>query len=285
MYPAPDHLSIVFVYGALISIAASSMSLNYRKNGVLNLSLPGLMYVGALVSSALVRVFQMSPYWGLLFCVFFGGFVNLLLNNMFGVLSKRDSFMLVTLASFIGYLVLHGGGWFVFSSIRSLSAYYLMIPHLMDYDFTLFNIPGVLLITTAWLVFQTIIHYIIEPAVTTKISNRWNTLVYFLAGASACTAGVLFSVWFHVGMTSTLLVLIVVGVSLFSGLSGIREPVFGGLFLSWLLIWLTQLTQSSIGAWTGDYQFIVPCLYILVSIPFFPDGILGSLLKKLSYKG
>lgn len=284
MYPQPDYLSIVFVYGALMSIAAGSVSLNYRKNGVLNLGLPGLMFLGAMVSSLLVRAYEMSPYWGLLFGILVGGFGNLLLNKLYGGLRERDSFLLVTAVSLIAYLVLHGLSALVYNGVRSSTESYLVVPNLITHDFTMFNLPGVMIITAAWLIFQTITNYIIEPAVKTNESSKWNLLVYFLAGASATCAGVLFPIWFQAGSMIAMIFLMVVGVSLFSGLRGLREPVFGGIFLSWLMIWLTGIAQSTLGDWTGDYQFIIPCLYILISIPVFPNGIIGSILRKLRYK-
>ncbi|MBD3171730.1 hypothetical protein GF326_04605 [Candidatus Bathyarchaeota archaeon] len=285
MYPAL--LTVLLVYSLQVSIASSSVVLNYRKNRFLNLALPGYMYVGALAVKAAVKIFHINPYWSLLFCVFLGGLGNVLLNKLHHWSDMKGyPYWVRSLGSIVTYLILHMTGWLVFSYLRSTyTTYWVMCINLKDYDFILFNTPGVIIVSTAWLLFHTLFHHALRPAIRSdKVPRKWSLLVYFLAGASACSSGALYGIWFNVGSTSILLLLLVTASSLFAGFRNSTDCITGSFIVTVSMIWLTNHAQSIIGSWVGEYQLVIPLLFSLVSIPLFPHGVIGSMLSFLSYR-
>ncbi len=287
MYSTPNLLTILFVFSLQVSISSSSVVLNYRKNRFLNLGLPGLMYIGALAVKASVKVFQVNPYWSLLFCIFFGGLANIIFIFIY---SRRDEkgypYWMTLIASVLLYCFLHLSGWGVYSILREkFTTSWIMSINLKDYDFILFNIPGVIIVSTAWLLFHTLFHHALRPAIhSDKVPSKWRLLVYFLAGASACSSGALYGIWFNVGSTSILLLFLVTASSLFAGFRNSTDCITGSFIVTGSMIWLTNHAQSIIGSWVGEYRFITPLLFSLVSLPLFPHGVIGSILSFLSYR-
>ena len=106
----------IFLNGVLFSTASGSIGLNYRKNGVINAGLAGLIYLGGFFSSIFTRLFSLNPFWSVPVCILFGGFVNIALNIGYIVLLRRFQspkiVSLVSLASF-GVLYLIGRGLYL----------------------------------------------------------------------------------------------------------------------------------------------------------------------------
>ena len=156
----------ILLNGMLFSTASGSIGLNYRKNGVINAGLAGLMYLGGVFSITFTRLLSLNPYWSVPVCVIIGGLVNIALNIGYIDLLRRLQYpkivSLGSLASF-GVLYLMGRGlfWYLINQGDSI----LMISLLKDKDFTLFTVPGVIIIGITTLLLSALLQFVLSPVV------------------------------------------------------------------------------------------------------------------------
>jgi hypothetical protein len=270
----------IFLNAVLFSTASGSIGLNYRKNGVINAGLAGLMYLGGTFSSTFTRLLSLNPYWSVPVCILVGGFVNIALNIWYLDLLRRyrspKIVSLVSLASF-GALYLIGRGlfWYFLNQRGSL----LMISFLLDKDFTLFTAPGVIIIGTATLLFYAFLQFVLNPVVDggPRGFNKWDIAIYALSGATVCLVGALYPFWF----TGTWQILLITPLAGFmvGGMEKTLNPFLGGLFTASFTVWFTSLGRDVVGLWTTENPYMVSLGLLLISIPLYPRGIVGSIRR------
>ena len=270
----------IFLNGVLFSTASGSIGLNYRKNGVINAGLAGLMYLGGIFSSTFTRLFSLNPYWSVPICILFGGFVNIALNIGYIVLLRRFQspkiVSLVSLASFgVLYLIGRGLYWYFLNP----GGFILMISFLQDKDFTLFTAPGVIIIGTATLLFSFLLQSVLSPVVDggPRGFNIWDIAIYALSGASACLVGALYPFWFS-GTWQILLITPLAGVFV-GGVEKKLNPFLGGQFTASFALWFTSLGRDVVGLWITENPYIVALVFLLISVPLYPRGIVGSIRR------
>lgn len=267
----------IFLNGVLISTASGSIGLNYRKNGVINVGLAGLMYLGGTFSSTFTRVLSLNPYWSLPVSILFGGFVNLALNIGYLDLLRRYQspkiVSLVSLASF-GALYLMGRGlfWYFINQRESIPTESLLKAN----DFTLFTVPGVIIIGTATLLLSALLQFVLSPVVDAgpREFDKWDAAVYALSGASACLVGVLYPFWFP--MTWQILLITPLAGVIMGGLEKKLNPFIGGLFTASFTVWFTSLGRDVVGLWITENPYMVALVLLLISVPLYPRGVIGS---------
>jgi hypothetical protein len=269
----------IFLNGVLISTASGSMGLNFRKNGVINMGLAGLMYLGGTFSVVSTQIFSLNPYWGVLVSVLVGGLVNLALN--FGYLDLLRRYKdqrvvsLMSLASFGAlYLMRRVLGLYVLSGGSSL---------LTDRDFTLFTVPGVIILGTAALILSVVLRFVLSPVIDSgpRGFDKWDISVYALSGATACFVGALYPFWFPLSW-QILLIAPVAGVFV-GGLEKKINPFLGGLFTAMIYVWFTSLGHDVLGSWLTGNLYLVPLALLLVSVPLFPRGLVGSFRRVVEH--
>ena len=274
----------IFLNAVLFSTTSGSIGLNYRKNGVINAGLAGLMYLGGTFSSTFIRVLSLSPYWSVPVCILVGGLANLALNIWYLDLFRRyrspKIVSLVSLASF-GALYLIGRGlfWYFLNQGGSI----LMISFLKDKDFTLFIVPGVIIIGTATLLLSALLQLVLSPVVDggPRGFDKWDVAVYALSGASACLVGALYPFWFT-GTCQILLITPLSGV-IVGGMEKTLNPFLGGLFTASFTVWFTSLGRDVVGLWTTENPYMVALVLLLISIPLYPRGIVGSIRRVVEH--
>jgi len=267
----------ILLNGVLFSTVSGSIGLNYRKNGVINAGLAGLMYLGGVFSITFTRLLSLDPYWSVPVCVIVGGLVNVALNigyiNLLRRLQSPKIVSLVSLASF-GVLYLMGRGlfWYLINQGGSI----LMISLLKDKDFTLF-----IGITT--LLFSALLQFVLIPVVDDgpRGFDKWDALIYALSGASACLVGALYPFWFT-WTWQVLLVTPLAGV-IVGGVEKKLNPFLGGLFTASFTVWLTSLGRDVVGLWVTENPYMVALALMLLSIPLYPRGIVGSIRRVVEY--
>ena len=275
----------IFLSGVLVATASGAIGMNYRKNGVFNAGLAGIFYFGMYPSLILVSILQMNPYWSVPFCLIFGALINIGFNvGIIQMLSRgytRGKISLITsLFALTGYFAGKG----VFWMFRNIYGGWTPHLHFLDHDFTLFRRPGILIVSVVVMLFSLALQFVLSPVVEDRKDNRfdkWEIIIYSLSGAFACLAGALYR--FGFGSGSTIIVLIAAG-ALLGGVDRKINPYLGGFAVAFSWIWLTVKGQEIIGVWVGDYSFVIPILLALISIPFFPKGIVGKLRSLVEYK-
>ena len=263
---------------------SGSIGLNYRKNGVINAGLAGLMYLGGVFSITFTRLLSLDPYWSVPVCVIVGGLVNVALNigyiNLLRRLQSPKIVSLVSLSSF-GVLYLMGRGlfWYLINQGGSI----LMISLLKDKDFTLFIVPGVIIIGITTLLFSALLQFVLIPVVDDgpRGFDKWDALIYALSGASACLVGALYPFWFT-WTWQVLLVTPLAGV-IVGGVEKKLNPFLGDLFTASFTVWLTSLGRDVVGLWITENPYMVALGLLLLSFRLFPRGIVGSILRVVEY--
>jgi len=274
----------ILLNGVLFSTASGSIGLNYRKNGVINAGLAGLMYLGGVFSITFTRLLSLDPYWSVPVCVIVGGLVNVALNigyiNLLRRLQSPKIVSLGSLASF-GVLYLMGRGLFWYLLNQGVSI--LMISLLKDKDFTLFIVPGVMIIGITTLLFSALLQFVLSPVVDDgpRGFDKWDALIYALSGASACLVGALYPFWFT-WTWQVLLVTPLAGV-IVGGVEKKLNPFLGGLFTASFTVWLTSLGRDVVGLWVTENPYMVALALMLLSIPLYPRGIVGSIRRVVEY--
>jgi len=235
---------VIFLHGVLFSTAAGSIGLNYRKNGVINVGLAGLMYFGSVVSRSFARVLSVNPYWSIPVCILFGGFVNLVLNiGYLDLLRSKQSpkiISVVSLGVFLGLYLLERGLWWIFLNQSGNS---VMQIFLRTYDFTLFTAPGVLMAGVAALIFSVLSQLVLSPVVDDDS----------------------------------------MGFDLWRGLEKRLNPFLGGFFAASITVWVTSLGREVVGIWVIENPYVIALVLLLISAPLYPRGIIGSFRRIVEY--
>ena len=274
----------ILLTGVLFSTASGSIGLNYRKNGVINAGLAGLMYLGGVFSITFTRLLSLNPYWSVPVCVFVGGLVNVALNiGYIDLLRRLQSPKIVSLASLASFGVLYLMGRGLFWYLINQGGSTLMISLLKDKDFTLFTVPGVIIIGITTLLFSALLQFVLSPVVDDgpRGFDKWDALIYALSGASTCLVGALYPFWFT-GTWQVLLVTPLAGV-IVGGVEKKLNPFLGGLFTASFTVWLTSLGRDVVGLWVTENPYMVALALMLLSIPLYPRGIVGSIRRIVEY--
>ncbi|MBT6605908.1 hypothetical protein HOB36_12570 [Candidatus Bathyarchaeota archaeon] len=266
----------IFLNGVLLASAAGALGLNYRKNKVFNTGLAGIVYLGTLISDIFGMLFLVNPYWSLPFCIIIGAVLNLALNILYLDMMKKTGdkktvnavaiaacLLLYLVGRLLFSLFLNQFGFNVFTSLKSL-------------DFTLFRTPGIIIVSVALLLSTLLLQFILSPVVDERGLSRfdkWECLIYGIAGASACLTGAFYSFWY--GSGSTIIVLILSSVVI-GGIDKKLNPYLGGGLTAIVWIWLSSIQRVVFGVWIFEYSFVGPILLAAISIPFFPKGIIGK---------
>jgi hypothetical protein len=274
----------IFLNGVLFSTASGSIGLNYMKNGVINAGLAGLMYLGGVFSVTFTRFLSLDPYWSVPVCVLVGGLVNIALNiGYIDLLRRLQSHNIVSLVSLASFVVLYLMGRGLFWYLVNQGGSTLMISSLKDKDFTLFTVPGVIIIGIATLLFSVLLQFVLSPVVDDgpRGFDKWDALIYALSGASACLVGALYPFWFT-GAWQVLLVTPLAGI-IVGGVEKKLNPFLGGLFIGPFTIWVSLLGQDVVGLWVPENPYLVALILMLISVPLYPRGIVGSIRRVVEY--
>jgi ABC-type branched-subunit amino acid transport system permease subunit len=70
---------------------------------------------------------------------------------------------------------------------------------------------------------------------------------------------------------------------LVGGLEKKINPFLGGLFTAMIYVWFTSLGQDVLGTWLTENLYLVPLALLLVSVPLFPRGLVGSFRRVVEH--
>lgn len=248
------------------------------------MGLAGLMYLGGTFSSAFSQIFSLNPYWGVLISILVGGLVNLALNfGYLDLLRRYQDPRIVSLVSLASFGALYLMGRVLFLYLLGGGSSLLMGSLLRDQDFTLFTVPGVIILGIAALILSVVLHFVLSPVVDSGLRgfDKWDIAVYALSGATACFVGALYPFWFPLSW-QILLIMPLAGV-IVGGLEKKINPFLGGLFTAMIYVWFTLLGQDLLGPWLTENLYLVPLTLLLVSAPLYPRGLVGSFRRVVEH--
>lgn len=268
----------MFLQGVLIASATSAIGLNRRKNSVINLGLVGLLYLGTRVSDGFARYGLLNPYWGIPVCIIVGALVNIALNIWYiSLLPRLQSWKKVSILSIIPFTILVLAGNYLSRYLSSIANSYLMGFLIKGSDFTLFRIPGVLILGGALFLFSFILSFILSPVVDDgpRGFDKWDIAVYAISGISASLSGVFFPFWFT-NSWSSLFILVLAGVFV-GGLDKKINPSLGGLMIGFFYVLLRSPGYSDL--WVSNHVLSIVAGIGLLGLYLYPHGVVGSFRK------
>ena len=268
----------MFLQGVLIASATSAIGLNHRKNSVINIGLVGLLYLGTRVSDGFARYGLMDPYWGIPVCIIIGALVNIALNiGYISLLPRLQSWKKVSALSLIPFAILVLAGKYLSSYLYSIANSFLMGLLIKGFDFTLFTVPGVLILGGSLFLFSFILSIILSPVVDDgpRGFDKWDIVVYAISGISASLSGVFFPFWFQ-NTWSSLFILVLVGVFV-GGLDKKINSSIGGLLIGFLYVIL--LSPGYRDLWFSYHALKIVAVIGLVALYLYPHGVVGSFRK------
>ena len=140
----------------------------------------------------------------------------------------------------------------------------------------MFTAPGVIIIGTVTLLLSTLLQFILSPVIDAgpRGFDKWDVAVYALSGATACLIGALYPFWFH--RTWQIMLITPLAGVMVGGLEKKMNPFIGGLFTASFTVWFTSLGQDVVGSWITENPYMVAVVLLLISIPLYPRGVVGS---------
>lgn len=276
-------IEFALLHGLLVATVCGSIGMNYRKNEVFNLGLAGLTYLGSSISLILTEIMQINLYWSIPLCIFFGSLLNVGLNYGYILIRKNNSnreLMLgATVSTCLGLIVFSDLGYSLIKNV--VNPFVIGVAQ----DFTLFNLAGVFILGPVVFLFSLLLQFILNPVVDDRESNpfdKWDLLIYSLAGSFACLIGVFYPLWDNVISPSVLVQVIIAG-SLIGGLDKKLNPYIGG-FLSGFLWMFLPLQSFFFGGLAMMYNQALPVALGVSAILFFPRGLVGKLRSIIEYE-
>lgn len=272
----------MFLNGVLIASTTGAIGLNHRKNSVINFGLIGLLYLGTRVSDGFARYGLLNPYWGIPLCIIIGALVNIALNIWYiSLLPRLQSWKKVSALSLIPFTILVLAGNYLSSYLSSIANSVLMGFLIKDFDFTLFTIPGVLVLGTALFLFSFILSIILSPVIDDgpRGFDKWDIAVYAISGISASLSGVFFPFWFT-NSWSSLFILVLTGVFI-GGLDKKINPSLGGLLIGFFYVLLKSPGYSDL--WFSNQALTIVAAIGLLALYLYPYGLVGSFRKMVEH--
>ena len=297
----PPLIVSALIYSSLLSLLCLGYTLTYLTARIPNFAHGTMAVIGMYVSFTAAKIWKVNPYYTLPLAALTCGIVALaiyvlVLETMQKFGASMISITIATIACEIIIIALLSiyAEW-------GVSVYKIITRNFMlrQFDFTLSNIPGLLIVSLALGVGLVTALYIMLTKTIFGISLRAvvedpflalaqgvNTnliirLSWVFTGCLAGLAGGLLPLWFigDVVMGSVVLVSIMAG-SILGGLSNIYGAVIGGWIVGLLEILGTYFLASTIGPWIMPYRLILSLAIMCITLLIFPGGITSILTSE-----
>ena len=267
-----------FLYGYIVSILSFSFSLNHKIAKNLNLSLSSQVVIGSLFSVFFARKTSYNAYWGLPTSFIICGIINTVSFYLINRMRNQNRTQLEqTLALLSVGVILTAFSNEVYLHMKSQWNVYGIYGHLKDFDFSLFDSPGVLFVMTS-LWFLTIILSRVNNSDLVG-NKKWFT--WFLCGGLSGLVGSMLVFWFiWTGNDSLLLAGMIAG-SLLGGFDSPFLGLVGGFIVGFSEIGFLMMVENFpgwVGLLVGTRPFF-PVFVVFVVLLFFPKGLSGVITR------
>lgn len=285
------------INASLMAVLCIGFTFTYMIEGFPNLAHTSYAIIGAITSFYLVRFHGINPYYTWPFSVFVGGLLGVFLYiTGVRIIKQRGGNQSITLTFFfLAIAIALGSCSSIFSYWVSQVSYSKREYNLSMFDFQLLNYPGITYIGVGVCILITIYLYyflkktLIGTSIRAVAENeelaqilgintfRVHSLAWFISGGLSSLAGSI--IVLHQGISpqgaDTLLVAVMTG-AIWGGLDTIYGAVLGGVFIA-----IAQKVLSSALFWVFGKNVLVwtplyPLMFLIVTLIFFPEGILNK---------
>lgn len=289
------------IYSSLLSLLCVGYTLTYLTARVPNFAHGTMAVIGMYVSFTAARIWKLNPYYTLPLASLVVALVSLAIYVL--VLETMQRFG----ASMISISIATIACEIIIIAIMSIYAEWVLSTHkvisrgfmLREFDFVIFNLPGVLIVSMAILIgLVTILHIMLnktifgislravveDPSLALAQGVNTNLIIrasWVFTGCLAGLAGALLPMWFigDVVMGSIVLVSIMAG-SILGGLSNIYGAIIGGEIVGLMEILGTYFIASHIGSWIMPYRLVIPLAIMSITLLIIPGGITSVLASE-----
>ena len=289
------------IYSSLLSLLCVGYTLTYLTARVPNFAHGTMAVIGMYVSFTAARIWKVNPYYTLPLASLFVALVSLAIYVL--VLETMQRFGVSMISISIATIACE----IIIIAIMSIYAEWVLSTHkvisrgfmLREFDFVIFNLPGVLIVSMAILIgLVTILHIMLNKTIfgislravvedpSLALAQGVNTTLIIRAswvftGCLAGLAGALLPIWFvgDVDMGSIVLVSIMAG-SILGGLSNIYGAIIGGEIVGLMEILGTYFIASRIGSWIMPYRLVIPLAIMSITLLIIPGGITSVLASE-----
>ena len=284
------------VYAAEITLLSIGFTLTYLTAKIPNFAHGTYAGFGIYTVYTLSRIMGLSPYIGFPISFIIGGGVSILIYIVvIQVLSRMGGGAIVLTIATLAIQIFMTAALYIYAFwIRSVFHTYTVGFLLKDFDFSLFDMPGIFTVSVLICVITVILlHYMLTR---TKIGiamratsedvelssvlgidvNRIQIYSWFLTGGLAALSGAMLPLWFSSSPSSAAaMITSIMAASLLGGLNNIYGAIVGGIGIGFSEILVTFWMQQEIGIWIGEYRPLVPMFILVAVLLIEPEGLQG----------
>jgi branched-chain amino acid transport system permease protein len=289
------------IYSNLITILVIGFTLTYMIAKIPNFAHGTYAVIGSYVTFTLVEIFNLNPYLGIPLAFLIVGLITLLqyylvIRPMIRLRASMLSLMIATIAmeiilsAFIGiyveYISRNYGKYGVYPSAFIFRGR----------DFKIFDLPGILVISTVILISLVLLLHIMLTRSKIGIALRalvedselasnlgintdlLNALAWFLIGGLAGMAGSMFPLYIQVTpLTGTYLIITIFAGSMLGGIYSIYGAIVGGYIMGLTETFGVIFLADILGVWVTAYRLLISLSILIAILLVLPKGISGLL--------
>jgi len=293
-------LKDALLYANLILMLTVGFTLAYLTAKIPNFSHGTLAGIGVYLVFSFTRLFKLNPYLAMPVAFLVGGAVGVFIYRfVIGTLRKHGataiSLSIATLAvELIVLAVLNIYADYITILYGHLPMMFARIFLLSGVDFKFMDLPGVLIVSTAIIVFLVVgLHLMLtrtrfgismratveDPSLASILGTNVelvSTISWLLTGGLAGLAGAMLPLWFQGDpYTGGRMMTSVFAASVLGGLSSIYGAMLGGYLIGLIEILGTAGLVSVFGLWIASYRMLIPLVILSLVLLKAPGGIVG----------
>jgi branched-chain amino acid transport system permease protein len=294
---APYVIENAIVYGSLFGLMAIGLTLTYLTTKVPNFAYGSFVSIGIYTSFTLYKVDRINPYFGTPIGFLIGGLSSVAMYlGILRVLARRGSSLVALMIStfaadigFLGILQIYTDQLYYHYSRFDAKDFYPL-----GTDFSMFGLPGMFYVAPISLGLITAALYLLLTKTKFGVAMRASvenpglarvlgidvekvyTFAWFLAGGFAALAGAFYPIWLPASVNEGSVIIVdIFASSVLGGLSSIYGAMVGGLIIGASEILVTAVGVDLIGSWVSLYQLGIPLIIMVITLLFFPQGIVS----------
>jgi branched-chain amino acid transport system permease protein len=291
----------VLIYANLLSLLCVGYTLTYLTARIPNFAHGTMAMIGMYVSFTAATIWKINPYYTLPLASLICGIVSLSIYVL--VLEPLQRFG----ASVISLTIATIACEMIIIAIMSIYAEWALSTYkvvtrqftLRTFDFLLYDVPGVLIVSISLLIglvtllhimltktmFGVFLRAVVEDPFLAIVQGVNAHLVirvsWFFTGCLVGLAGGILPIWFvgDVVIGPTVLVSIMAG-SILGGLSNIYGALLGGWMNGLIEILGNFYLASCVGPWVMPYRLLMPLTIMCITLLVLPGGITSILTSE-----
>lgn len=288
------------IYANCITLLSIGFTLTYMTSRIPNFAQGTLAMVGACIS-LMTCINGYNPYWFMpVASIIVGAFCFVIYKVVLSVLKARGATEIsLTISTLAIEMLLYSLINIIIDILQRTMKVYLQSFSLRFFDFSIFNLPGVLLISTICSVSLIIfLNFILTKskfgiAMRAAVENPFlaevlgvdvdmiSAISWLLTGCLSGFSGALLPLWFHVNTAQGITLLITIfAASVLGGFSSIQGAIMGGYLVGFSEIFLTYIFTKILGSWVTSYRPLFPLAIMIMMLLVCPTGV-SALSKEI----